>query len=553
MFWLSRFYNKSLLENINFDILFNEMTFASVEKKVCDPSAKSKVILNGTSGNNGPLEKPKDTGTSRANSVPVDDLLMSRMNVLHEQLQLPAANSNQLYPQSISNANELNTSQSIHSSHSANIQSQPSQVSSFPQINIQQITTSLEPKLAKENNLEFFTTASIEQPNSQLYQAIKDITFLSILIIVLFYKLRHLFHNIILGFESSWKVLASFERDLESSFLHENFFEFLQNEFIGQRNSNQQRAEQLQQELAQLEKISKIIDKELETEMFRFVEVQNQKSYQQVVSFSTNRGQQQYTFTSSDFKSNKSGRPCPECGKVFHNAYKLNRHLYVHKDPSEKPYMCDWSNCTYRSISRNDLNRHKMIHTGEKPYLCDIEGCDKRYSRPDKLRHHKQTIHFKVIRKKSQICIWPGCNFQCVFKSELNRHQLLHSIPGSKNLEEVKEKKDKHRIGLLSSDFSAAFSIVSNSNQINTSHLLPSSLMLTNNSIPASMHSINLSNSAITTATRPPILSPSHLLTSASVASTIRRDSCSTVSTSTASSSTTSTNHRLATISVWPS
>ena len=91
--------------------------------------------------------------------------------------------------------------------------------------------------------------------------------------------------------------------------------------------------------------------------------------------------------------STSSGRQCPECGKSFRNAYKLNRHLFVHKDPSEKPFVCDWTSCTYRSISRNDLSRHKMIHTGEKPYVCEIEGCEKRYSRPDKLRHHKQTVH----------------------------------------------------------------------------------------------------------------------------------------------------------------
>ncbi|KAI2804114.1 hypothetical protein BLOT_008260 [Blomia tropicalis] len=92
-----------------------------------------------------------------------------------------------------------------------------------------------------------------------------------------------------------------------------------------------------------------------------------------------------------------------ECGKTFRNAYKLNRHLYVHKDSSEKPYSCDWSGCAYRSISRNDLNRHKMIHTGEKPYHCDVAGCEKRYSRPDKLRHHKLTIHYKEQHNSGSI------------------------------------------------------------------------------------------------------------------------------------------------------
>lgn len=531
-----------MFEHINFDILFNEATYQNNEKK--ETSAKSKVILNGA--NNSAMDKSinncKEINTSSSGTIQMDDLI--RMNVLHEQLQLPT--SNQLYQHSLNNLNsELNAAQLQN--NSVNLQLSPP----FQQLNLQQISC-LEQKLSKENNLDFFT--SIDQHNPLLYQAIRDITFISILILILFYKLRHLFHNIILNFESSWKVLVTFERELDSSFSQENFLNFLQNEFVEQRNANLKRAEHLKQEVSQLEKIVKIMDKEIESEVYRLVQMQNQKSFQFVTTTSRN----QYTFTSNDFKASKSGRPCPECGKVFRNAYKLNRHLYVHKDPSEKPYVCDWTNCTYRSISRNDLNRHKMIHTGEKPYLCDIEGCDKRYSRPDKLRHHKQTIHFKEARKKEQICIWPGCNFQCVFKSELNRHQMLHNLPkGASTTDGDNKDKGKGANSKLPGDYSTAFSIVSTTvaNSQHNNHMLPipsAALMLANNNLNSSaMHTINMNlvNTRLST----------HLtLPSTAIVSSDNRvvqnnsDSCTNSSTAPVSSST-GTNHRLSTISVWSS
>ena len=249
--------------------------------------------------------------------------------------------------------------------------------------------------------------------------------------------------------------------------MHETFLEFLQNELLQQRLSNKKRTENLKQEVIFMEKICKMVDKEIETEVGRIVSSSSSHSTQQnktnkiptlmlqpPVCTTTSIGQngQSISTLSNTEKSNvvKGLRPCPHCGKVFRNTYKLNRHLYVHKDPSEKPFMCNWDNCNYRSISKNDLNRHRMIHTGEKPYVCEVGGCEKRYSRADKLRHHKLSVHFKDLTKKEQICIWPGCNFQCLSKSELNRHQSTHqtikcNYIGCDKIFDKVDKLKKHR------------------------------------------------------------------------------------------------------------
>ena len=285
-------------------------------------------------------------------------------------------------------------------------------------------------------------TQSLSQPIYAL-DAVKDLTFLIFLITNLFYKLRHSsLPSLVARFDISWQFFANFQANLDTNFNHDVLFQLLQVEIQRQRTVNERRTEQLKQEVQQLTKIHKLVEREIETEINRLMQLQ---AKQKVTSTGTTvTGQQMVqshrsivSKVPSTSGSNSipatfvGGRTCPECGKTFRNAYKLNRHLYVHKDSSEKPYSCDWSGCAYRSISRNDLNRHKMIHTGEKPYHCDVAGCEKRYSRPDKLRHHKLTIHYKEQHnsgsiKKEQVCIYPGCSFHCSNKTELSRHQALH-------------------------------------------------------------------------------------------------------------------------------
>ena len=61
----------------------------------------------------------------------------------------------------------------------------------------------------------------------------------------------------------------------------------------------------------------------------------------------------------------------------------------------ERPYVCDWENCS-KSFARSDeLSRHKRMHTGEKRYECPL--CDRRFMRSDHLAKHAKR-HLKKKR-----------------------------------------------------------------------------------------------------------------------------------------------------------
>lgn len=443
IYWLSIFYNKLLFQHVDFEQIFDDISLYHNEKNK-DPSAKNKAVLNGTNSVGGNLLEKAVTNLKEMNQTNTQADLASIHSRIQE-LHFPAANP--IYQQTLSNLNNSSTASNLHPF-------------SFQQLNIPQISLLSDAKLsASKDDNEIF---SLEPHNSiGLSKTIKDITFVSLLLAVIFYKLRYVFPSLVAKIEGSWKFLVTFERELQSSFLHDTFSEFLQTELFQQRQANKKRTDQLKQEVLFLEKMMKQVDKEVESEIYRLVQMQN-KSDKIPLLLPLSRDNQQSTSNSNILSqsiatnkllSNSAGlktiRPCPECGKIFRNTYKLNRHLYVHKDPSEKPFMCNWENCNYRSISKNDLNRHRMIHTGEKPYLCEIEGCEKRYSRADKLRHHKLSVHFKDSNKKEQICIWPGCNFQCLSRNELNRHQLSHEAKcdfiGCDKIFDKVDKLKKHR------------------------------------------------------------------------------------------------------------
>jgi len=123
-----------------------------------------------------------------------------------------------------------------------------------------------------------------------LSHVIKDLTFLILLIIYLFYKLRYIFPDLAGRFDVSWKFFTGFERELDPSFLYDNFVEFLQLELGEQKVRNDQRVDSLKQEVVQLEKIAKLVEKEIESEISRLVQLQSRQvseplSFYSLISF----------------------------------------------------------------------------------------------------------------------------------------------------------------------------------------------------------------------------------------------------------------------------
>lgn len=486
------FYDKSLFEHVDFNRIFENENQSTISLS-SSSSSTGQYQQNSTDtsiiGDKSLNVMQSESNHCNTTTINVDNSFsnVEVYNDDNQQMSFSDAHDHsqqQIYLPTISNLNS-SISPDFHTSSSS---------SSFQQLNFSQLQH--QQHLTIENS-------------TRNYQNLKDLTLIILLIIVIFYKLRHLLPEINSRVANNWNCLLNFEQNLHQSFLHENFISILQKEYQKQRQNNRKRLELIDQEIKVLEKISKsLLNKELEISINRSMNNRTDLNEIKILSLNntTNRprsispNQQQFNLPEhqspspspppqqphqpsiESVKSTLTNSPviimpneiiinknfllktvdplkgstnlyryCHVCGKQFKTKYKLNRHLYVHKDPSEKPFLCNWENCSYRSISRNDLNRHRMIHTGEKPYVCDVEGCDKRYSRSDKLRHHKLTAHLKdSIGKKEHLCIWPGCNFRCLNKPELNRHQLTHEaikcdFVGCEKIFDKMEKLRKHR------------------------------------------------------------------------------------------------------------
>ena len=159
-----------------------------------------------------------------------------------------------------------------------------------------------------------------------------------LLVSIIFYKVRNLFPKLLDYLEFAWIYLQEFEARLEAQVLTENLIELLQNEFISQRNSNKMRSEVLSNEIIQLNAMIENLEKQYEDETRELIYLQNAT----IIGHNSGSGHSRQL---TKLMNLKSGPPkelkiytCSECGKQFKNAYKLNRHQYVHRPDTEKPY-----------------------------------------------------------------------------------------------------------------------------------------------------------------------------------------------------------------------
>ncbi|KAH9499415.1 hypothetical protein Btru_003405, partial [Bulinus truncatus] len=110
------------------------------------------------------------------------------------------------------------------------------------------------------------------------------------------------------------------------------------------------------------------------------------------------------------------GHPCLLCGLVFHELIQLNEHTQsTHGDVSFRCKICGKMYMEERHLLQHEKN-HYMI----KPYSCNF--CDRRFSLHPLLIKHEERIH---KTKKDIICDICGKVFKRM--DNLNRHKISHT------------------------------------------------------------------------------------------------------------------------------
>ena len=106
---------------------------------------------------------------------------------------------------------------------------------------------------------------------------------------------------------------------------------------------------------------------------------------------------------------------CPFCPKTFSRKNNLSRHKLLHTE--KKSFIC--TSCPKAFFRRQDLTRHFKVHSGEKAFSCRV--CSKAFSRKDSL-----TLHFRTHNgTKPFKC--NHCTGRFSQKSSLTKHLRRHT------------------------------------------------------------------------------------------------------------------------------
>jgi len=88
----------------------------------------------------------------------------------------------------------------------------------------------------------------------------------------------------------------------------------------------------------------------------------------------------------------------------------------------KKVFRCTIPDCGKTFKFKSEMKRHQTIHSGERPYVCSFPDCGKTFKRADALSNH-----FRIHSGKTPFdCPMSGCSLQFNTKSALRYHLLKH-------------------------------------------------------------------------------------------------------------------------------
>lgn len=108
---------------------------------------------------------------------------------------------------------------------------------------------------------------------------------------------------------------------------------------------------------------------------------------------------------------------CNYCDYRCRNKFYLKEHIQ-YKHTKDTNFSCQ--ECDYKCVTKTALTTHIHKHTGEKPYACDL--CEYRSSEIRLLKLHMQRKHTETKKFSCPLCL-----AKCATQIKLDEHILNHA------------------------------------------------------------------------------------------------------------------------------
>ena len=99
------------------------------------------------------------------------------------------------------------------------------------------------------------------------------------------------------------------------------------------------------------------------------------------------------------------------------------------KHTGEKPYICKFDNCTYRTADHNSFRRHKLRHSGGHKYKCPYDHCHYTSIQSSTYKMHLKNKHPDVSNADGLVLKCSQCSFKTVSSQIYETHISKHNKP----------------------------------------------------------------------------------------------------------------------------